>query len=54
MDKSTAKAIHELATTGRLSDDSTDVVADVLGLDSPGAEDTPNKAATSAAKGSGR
>lgn len=32
MDKSTAQALHELATTGRLSDDSTEAVHKALGV----------------------
>lgn len=40
MDRSTAQAIHDLATTGRLSPASHEVVADVLGLELPEDEDT--------------
>lgn len=56
MDTTTAQAIHDLATTGRLSSDSTAAVADVLGIEAPEADDTEPEdkagAAKAAAKGS--
>lgn len=57
MDTTTAQAIHDLATTGRLSPDSTAAVADVLGIEAPGAETEPEDKpapARAAAKGSAR
>jgi len=52
MDKSTAQAIHELATVGRLSEDSTAAVAGVLGLDRP--QDVPEPETKNTIKGSAR
>jgi hypothetical protein len=60
MDTTTAQAIHDLATTGRLSEDSTAAVADVLGLDVPDDDEIEpeNKSAPAkpagASKGSAR
>lgn len=54
MDKTTAQAIHELATTGRLSDETASTVDEVLGHDK--ADDDQDKSAAPAAahKGSTR
>jgi hypothetical protein len=55
MDTTTAQAIHDLATTGRLSAESTEAVSDALGLDTDTSEGDDTKASTKqAAKGSGR